>query len=112
MRQWIAMTALWRGSPLTESDLADYCRMSPSSLNRLIDRMEAKKLVRRSEDPDDRRRILVEVGSRGRKLSHLLRFYSEVNDVLLADMTSRERKNLVSLLERVIANLEKALDDS
>ena len=112
IQQWVPLSALWRESPLCESDLADYCRMSASSLNRLIDRIEAKKLVRRSEDPSDRRRVLVELTPRGRKLSHLLGFYSEINDVLMAGMTARERTQLTSLLERVITNLKNVLDNA
>ena len=41
------MTALWRQSPVCETELAGYCRMSDSSMNRLMDRMEAKMLMRR-----------------------------------------------------------------
>lgn len=91
---------------MIESELAKYCRMSPSSLNRLLDRMEAKKLIVRCKDKEDRRRTLVKLGTKGRRLSHLLDFYSDINEVLLAGMSTQERALLVSLLQKVIVNLE------
>lgn len=111
LQQWIPLTALWRSRPLSETELATYCRMSAPSVNRLIDRMEAKRLVRRLEDSSDRRRVLVDLGPRGRKLAHLVDFFSEINAVLTAGMTAAERKQLVSLLDRVVANVENALED-
>ena len=111
LQQWIPLTALWRDAPLSESELASYCRLSASSLNRLLDRMEAKGLVRRSKDKEDRRRTLVALGPKGRGLSHLLDFYGEINDVLLAGMSARDRKTLVTLLQKVVENLEEALQE-
>ena len=111
VQQWVPLTALWQHAPLSESDLASYCRLSASSLNRLLDRMEAKELVRRSKDKQDRRRTLVALGPKGRRLSHLLHFYTEINEVLLRGMSARDRDNLVALLRKVVENLEEALHD-
>lgn len=111
LKQWVPLTALWRGSPMTEGELSEYTRMSPSSLNRLLDRMEAKALVKRRKDPEDRRRVLVDLGPAGAELSGLLGFYEEVNDVLTKGMTQMERVQMVSLMEKMVANLEGVLQD-
>ncbi len=110
VQQWIPLTALWRNSPLPESELAAYCRMSASSLNRLLDRMEDKRLIRRAKDKDDLRRNLVHLGSKGKKLSHLLDFYRDINGVMLKGMTAKESETLVKLLEKLVRNLEEELE--
>lgn len=109
IRQWVALSALWRTSPLSESELVAYTKMSASSLNRLLDRMEAKRLVMRAKDPADRRRTLVALGVRGRELSHLVSFYEDINKVIVDGFSTREQEQLVSLLERVNENVVSAL---
>lgn len=109
IHQWILLTALWRKSPRSESDLAKYCRKSASSMNRLLDRMESKRLVRRGKDPGDGRTVLVHLDSAGRRRSHLLAFYEEINEVLLSGLTVKDRARFVSLLERLLANVNEAL---
>ena len=109
IQQWIPLSALWRSSPQSESDLAPYCRKSASSMNRLLDRMEIKRLVKRRRDPGDGRRVLVDLGREGRRLSHLLGFYEEINEVLLAGLSAKGRVQLIALLEHVSANIQDAL---
>ena len=108
--QWAVMTALWRQTGLTESELAEYARSTPSALSRILDRMSDAGLVRRREDPDDGRRVRVELGPKGRKLSPLLDFYQDINAVLLQGFTNGEAKQVVAYLERITRNAEAALD--
>ena len=96
---------------MSESELAEYCRMSASALNRLLDRMESKELVRRKADPNDQRRVLVDVGKQGKKLSHLLSFHDQTNKTLLKGMNKTEEQQLVKLLERVIENINFELGE-
>ena len=97
IRQWIPLTALWRESPLSESELARYCRMSASSLNRLLDRMATKRLILRSKDPTDKRRTLVKLGQKGQELSHLLDFYSGINKTLVGGLDAYRAKAVLLL---------------
>ena len=92
---------------MTESELAGYARMSLSALHKLLDRMEAKQLVAREADEQDARRVIVRAGPRAKKLSHLINFYQEINEVALHGLNRKERENLVQLLEKVVDNLEK-----
>ncbi len=109
MQQWIALTALWREPVLSESELAEYCRTSPSALNRLLDRMEKKGLIRRRRDPDDRRRVLVTLGTSGEETANLLGFYNEINHMLLQGFTAEESRQVASYLERIVNNAERVL---
>jgi DNA-binding MarR family transcriptional regulator len=73
--------------------------------------MQTKGLVERARDEEDRRRVLVSIGPEGRALAGLLHFYEEINDVITAGMTTEEKSQLVELLNRVVANLERALGE-
>ncbi|GAA1910458.1 MAG: MarR family transcriptional regulator [Williamsia herbipolensis] len=52
--------------PLTAKELATATGLRPAATTALIDRLEAKGLLRRSPSPDDRRRVLVEMTEEGR----------------------------------------------
>lgn len=53
------VVVLGRG-PMTAGDLAEACSLTTGSVTALLDRMERAGYLRRSADPDDRRRVLVE----------------------------------------------------
>jgi DNA-binding MarR family transcriptional regulator len=109
VQQWVVLTALWRAPRLSESELADYCQTSQSAMNKLVDRMQAKRLVRRTRDPADARRAIIELAAKGRSNKELLRFYRDLNRELLKGFAPVESKALFSYLERVVENAEAAL---
>ena len=111
LRQWVVLTAVWRRTGIAESELAGYCRMSPSALNRILDRMEEKDLVARYEDPEDGRRSLVHLGAAGKRKKGLLGFYEEINAVLVRGFSKRETEQVADLLERIARNATEALEE-
>ncbi|MFI7423525.1 MarR family winged helix-turn-helix transcriptional regulator [Nonomuraea sp. NPDC049684] len=52
---------LQRLGPLTAGELSRHTGLAPASVSGLIDRLEAKWLVRRVRDTKDRRRVIVEI---------------------------------------------------
>jgi DNA-binding MarR family transcriptional regulator len=54
-------------------ELADHLRIAPRSTTEVVDALEAKGLVSRSADPNDRRATLVALTDRGRELSREVR---------------------------------------
>ncbi|MEU1723737.1 MarR family winged helix-turn-helix transcriptional regulator [Actinomadura sp. ATCC 39365] len=52
---------LQRHGPLTAGELSQHTGLAPASVSGLIDRLEAKWLVRRVRDTKDRRRVIVEI---------------------------------------------------
>ena len=54
------LDVLLRQGPCTAGELARHTGLTTASVTSLIDRLEAKKLVRRSADAKDRRRVIVE----------------------------------------------------
>jgi DNA-binding MarR family transcriptional regulator len=54
------------GEPLPLSTLAERLACVRSNVTQLVDRLEAERLVRRADDPDDRRSIRAELTAEGR----------------------------------------------
>jgi DNA-binding MarR family transcriptional regulator len=54
------LDVLLRQGPCTAGELARHTGLTTASVTSLIDRLEAKRLVRRVADPRDRRRVIVE----------------------------------------------------
>jgi DNA-binding MarR family transcriptional regulator len=55
------LSLLERNGPSTAGDLARVAGLAPSSLTSALDRLEAKRFITRRRDPDDQRRVVVEV---------------------------------------------------
>jgi DNA-binding MarR family transcriptional regulator len=99
------LVAAERRGPVRLSDLASFTGLNPTMLSRLVPHLEAAGLLRRLNDPADRRVSRVEATSKGRRL--LERIRSERNDALsrrLAELSPEEREAVAQalpVLERV-----------
>src|SRR6201990_1550008 len=60
-----ALARLDRGGPATSSALAKLEQISPQSMGATLAALEARQLVERFADPDDGRRILLELTATG-----------------------------------------------
>jgi DNA-binding MarR family transcriptional regulator len=64
------LSRLDRDGPSTTSTLAAAERVRPQSMAQTLSELEADTLVSRRPDPDDRRRVLIELTERGRRRLH------------------------------------------
>jgi DNA-binding MarR family transcriptional regulator len=72
-----------------------------------LDKMTDRGLVRRSPDPDNRTRVLVELTDQGWELFEAaVREANVVESDVLAGLTRKERGQLAALLEVVISSLD------
>ena len=53
--QWVILKRLFRTPGLSQNELASIIEVEPITIGRLIDRLEARGLVERRRDPNDRR---------------------------------------------------------
>jgi MarR family transcriptional regulator, organic hydroperoxide resistance regulator len=87
-------------------DIAGRMIEKTPGITRLLDRLEAKKLVKRRRCPEDRRQVLCWITDAGRKLlADLDQPVSETGPRLLQSLSSDEVQSLIHLLERVRGNL-------
>jgi DNA-binding MarR family transcriptional regulator len=85
--------------PLPLRLLAEQCACVRSNITQLVDRLEADKLVRRADDPKDRRSILAELTPEGRSRHASAQRALEAAEMeVFAPLPERQRKNLVELL--------------
>lgn len=94
---------------LSVNELAKLTGIETSTLSRLLDRMSAKGLLRRSRDPDDKRSVLVSLTTKGRKLAQQHRpvYYKDYDRVLLSGFTAEESAAFRKALMRMLDNLRE-----
>ncbi len=84
------------------SDVSEELDVSPPHITRLIDDMEAKGLVQRRPDPDDRRALRVVVTEAGVELEARVRpLMADFSRQLLSVLGVSEQKQLRAYLQRL-----------
>jgi DNA-binding MarR family transcriptional regulator len=103
------------GGPLSAGDLAKRTGLTSGAITRLIDRLEARGIARRRADPEDRRRVLVEITAMANRAAApfyepieaesgaLLSGYSEKELDLILDFARRSYEFAKRHTERVEA---------
>ena len=96
---------------VNQARLAELLDVAPISAGRLLDRMEEGGWIERVENPDDRRERQVRMTSKAkRSLDRARRVGDAVSAEGLDGFSEKERQQLISLLQRVRANLSKVVD--
>lgn len=86
------LSQLAEAGPLPLSELAARQRCVRSNMTQLVDRLEAEGLVRRVDDPADRRIVLAELTSRGRELAAAgARQWGTVQSEFCESLSERDR---------------------
>jgi DNA-binding MarR family transcriptional regulator len=105
--QWSVLRVLWEQEGLSQVDLAERMRVEKASLTSVLDAMERRKLIVRSRNSDDRRKVNISLTSHGRSLkAQLLPYGVSINRRATRGMSVEEIDQLRGLLARVIRNLE------
>jgi DNA-binding MarR family transcriptional regulator len=108
--QYITMKKLAEGTA-GASDLARAAELNPGAMTRLLDKLEARGMVTREADPDDRRALHIHLTDAGRNIwRDIDQCGMRVRDTALAGMSEAERNTLTALLERVRDNLTASTD--
>ena len=100
--QWAALARLAELGPLSQNRLGRLVAMDAATIKGVIDRLNARGFTGTRSDPDDARRLLVqltplgaEVYLRGEALAH------EITAQTLAPLDEEERITLLALLRRL-----------
>lgn len=67
--QLITLITIAGDDPTTATAIAGEIHLSPSTVVGIVDRLEAKRLIRRFRDTSDRRRVLVSLTEAGREVA-------------------------------------------
>jgi DNA-binding MarR family transcriptional regulator len=90
------MSFLQQDGPMTAGRLAELTGLTSGAVTRLIDRLESRKYVRRRSDPNDRRRVVVELNPA--YIKDFERFYGPMagESVALLDKYSDAQLELIA----------------
>ncbi len=98
------LSALDDFGALSQQEVADSLDLDKSHLVGRIDQLEDRRLVRRQQDPSDRRRNRLELTSEGNALVDQLRSAGRRSQQgFLSSLSRSEQQTLVTLLRRVLA---------
>jgi DNA-binding MarR family transcriptional regulator len=110
--EWSVLNELARvtdGESLTPSQLAVSANVAASSMTHRLDRMIARGLISREQDPSNRTRVLVRLTDAGWQLyANAIRESNVVEANLMTGLSDGQVEELAALLERVIAGMDDA----
>ena len=110
--QWVPLLKLHLGHAATVAELARGCQVDAGAMTRMLDRLEAKGLIRRVRSTEDRRVVNIELTADGvqaaRRIPAVL---CEVQNAHLAGVSRTEWQALKATLQRMIEN-SQALHDA
>lgn len=103
--QWEPMLMLWLKRADTVAGLARYSHVGVASMTRMLDRLEAKDLLRRERSATDRRVVNLHLTPKGKRIaSRIWPIVVEGMHVHLDGFKKEELNQLADLLERMLAN--------
>ena len=100
----LRMLAILRDREPKMTELADYLGLDRSSVSGLIDRAEARGLVRRAASPEDGRAVHVSLTADARRLAPVIT--AEVNELMMpltGALSAADQQRLGDLLTRLSA---------
>jgi DNA-binding MarR family transcriptional regulator len=109
MVTWVLLANLERSGPATQREIADATGQHPASVSRLVNDLEALKLVRRGRDDDDRRRSRVAITAAGKAFCrtarpHVIGALREA----LSPISIAEQRAVRAALRRLVPSTEVA----
>lgn len=104
--QYIIMGHLVYSLADSASGLCKGIAYDPGAMTRMVDRLEAKRLIRRVRSEDDRRAVRLELTDEGRAVFPKMRVkVVAVLNHLMRGFTKSEARQLESYLQRMLANV-------
>ena len=103
--QWEPLILLSLGRADTVAALARECHMDCGAMTRMLDRLEAKELVRRQRSETDRRVVHLALTDKGRETAAAIPPVArEELGRHLKDFSEQETQLLISMLQRMLDN--------
>lgn len=105
--QWTVLLALWNKEGRSQQELAEETQRDVTSLSRLMDTMERKRLIVRVPSPQDRRQNLIYLSDLGRELEPaLVEQVESVNRLAVANIEAEDLELFRQIVARMSANLK------
>ena len=107
--QWLVLTRLHRRPGASHSELAEMMEVEKATAGRMIDRLVANGWVERRTQRDDRRVKRVYLTPEAERVhKRIWRVAEDTVNAALSDLSGRESKQLMALLQRIKKTLVSA----
>jgi len=107
--QWGPLLIIHHGIGTTAAEIARWGCVDTGAVTRMLDRLEAKGLVRRTPCPNDRRVMQLALTPEGERLCREIPFgLARVGNQLLRGFTPDEFETLKGFMRRMLANVGQA----
>ena len=106
--QWVVLYRLLENEGLTQVALGERTVKDKTTVTRILDRLEARRLLTRRRAPDDRRSQRLYLTEAGRALAlALVPIVQAFADAAYADLTQADKDALRDVLARIEARLDR-----
>ena len=101
--QFYVLSALWDKDEVKFKDLAHRLDMDSSTLTGILDRIEKRGLIKRKEDPSDRRSVLVCLTPKSKELllPQMVEIAQDLDQEFRNKLSDEEFQLLLQLLDRL-----------
>ena len=97
---------------LTQRQLGDIANKKPANMTRILDRLEAKGLVVRRDNPEDRRAALVSLTDKGLELVAKVHGGFELfSNRFVAGISEQEQETVKNVLKKMSENLREMTNE-
>lgn len=105
--QWVPLLKVYLGHAGTGAELARVCQLDAGSMTRLLDRLEAKGLLRRERSAEDRRVVKITLTPEGRAAAEEIPVVlSRIQNACLAGFSRDEWLAFKGYLRRFLNNAQ------
>lgn len=110
--QWVPLLKLYMGVASTVAEVARESQLDAGATTRLLDRLEAKGLLRRVRSSEDRRVVNLALTAEGREAAQQIPdVLCKVQNAYLKGFSVEEWQQLKGLLRRILANAQAVQAD-
>lgn len=103
------MACLWNKDGINQQELADLTLKDKASMTYLIDNLTKRNLVKRSEDPSDRRSKLIYLTSKGKQLGQKVKpWVVELYTMASKDLNMKTISELMKIVKNMRDNIRKS----
>lgn len=100
--EWHSLAAIADFGPLSAKELAGLLDMNQVQMTRTLNRLLKQKMILRQTDEVDRRRVVLTLNKKGKTVyAQIAPKAQAVEDSLLKEFNSQERKQFLALLKRL-----------
>lgn len=104
--QWSILNRLGEQDGLTQKDLADRTYKDQPNTTRILDKLEKKGMLKRADNPEDRRAFLIFLTEEGEAVrKNIIPITTQLNNDACMGLKKEEREQLIKLLDRVYSNI-------